>query len=247
MRGIWATLTRELRAYFVSPLAYVILTFFLLVNGWVFYLIVSFLNDPMAPGSARPLDLFFGQTWLFWLILIFVCPIITMRLVSEERKSGTLEMLMTAPVTEGQVVLGKFLAALAFYIFLWLPTLAYAGILAYYSEVDWGPVAAGYLGILGIGALFLAAGLLASALVANQIVAAIFAFAILLLLLGVAFLENLFSDPALKAVFGYLNLSTHMADFSKGIVDTRRLVYYVSGTAFCLFVASRALAVKKWR
>lgn len=246
MRAVWATLQRELRAYFFSPLAYVVLFFFLVVNGFIFAAIISYLNDPRAPAGP-PLNVFFGGTIYFWLILLFLGPVLTMRLLSEELKSGSIEVLMTAPVTEGQVVAGKYLAALAFYLFLWLPTLAYVGIIAYFESVDWGPVAAGYLGILGIGALFLAVGTFASALSKNQLVAAIITFALLILLFSFGLVENLVSAEAPKRVFGYLNLWEHMDEFSKGIVDSRRIVYYLSATVFFLFLASRALEDRKWR
>lgn len=246
MNGVAAILGRELRAYFFSPLAWVVMTFFLLVNGYVFALLVSYLTDPRAP-AGRPLDLFFGQTFFFWLVLLFVVPVLTMRLLAEERRSGTVEVLMAAPVTEGQVVAGKYLAALGFYVVLWLPTLAYAGIVAHHGEVDPGPVAAGYLGILGIGSLFLAAGLFASATAKNQIVAAVFTFALLLGLFSFGLLEGLVNDPTLRQVLGYLNVLDHMDEFAKGIVDTRRLVYYGTGTLFFLFLSSRVLEVKKWR
>lgn len=246
MNGLRATLSRELRAYFFSPLAYVVLAFFLLVNGYVFSVIVSYLNDPRAHAGA-PLELFFGQTVFFWLVLLFVAPILTMRLIAEERKSGTIEVLMTAPVTETQVVLGKYFAALGYYLFLWLPTLAYVLVVQHFGKVEWGPIAAGYLGIVGIGALFLAVGLFASSLAKNQIVAAIVTFAVLILFFTFGLLENLVNGETLKQVFGYLNLWQHMDDFSKGIVDTRRLVYYVSASSFFVFLTGRALAAKKWR
>lgn len=247
MSGFLAIAGRELRAYFFSPLAYVILTFFLLVNGGVFLLIVSFLNDPRAGGSATPLKLFFGDTFFFWLILLFVTPILTMRLLSEERRSGTIEMLMTAPVSEAQVVTAKYLAALAFYVFLWLPTLAYVAIVATYGEVDWGPIASGYLGVAGIGAVFLAVGLFGSSFTKNQVVAAISTFAMLIFFFAVAFLDSLVTNDALKEVLSYVNLLDHMDDFGKGIVDSRRLVYYLSTVVLFLFLTSRALEAKKWR
>ncbi|HXO19010.1 MAG TPA: ABC transporter permease subunit [Thermoanaerobaculia bacterium] len=246
MRAVLATFDRELRAYFFSPLAYVVLFFFLIVNGFIFAMIISFLNDPRSPGGP-PLALFFGGTLFFWLILLFVGPVITMRLLSEELRSGSIEVLMTAPVTEGQVVAGKYLAALTFYLFLWFPTLAYAGIVAHWSSVDWGPVAAGYVGILGIGAMFLAVGLFASALSRSQLVAAIVTFAMLIFLFSFGLLENLINNETAKKVFGYMNLWDHMDEFAKGIVDSRRLVYYLSVTLFFLFLTSRALADKKWR
>lgn len=246
MSGLLATLLRELRAYFFSPLAYIVAALLLLVNGLVFSLIVSYLNQPGVDIGA-PLELFFGQTIYFWLVLLFASPALTMRLLSEERRSGTIEVLMTAPVSEGQVVMGKYLAALLFYIFLWLPTVVYAGVLAYYGEVDWGPVAAGYLGILGIGTLFLAVGMFATSLTKSQLVAAVIAFALLVPIFSFGLLEGLFNDETLRQGLSYLNLWQHMEDFSKGIVDTRRLVYYISGAALFLFLAVRALEAKKWR
>ncbi len=248
MRAMLATLDRELRAYFFSPLGWAVLTLVLLVNGGVFWVLVSFLSDPRTPASATPLEYFFGQTIFFWLVLLFVTPVLTMRLLAEERKSGTIEVLMTAPISEGQVVAGKYLAALVYFLWLWLPSLLYAVILASYSEVDWGPVASGYLGILGIGALFLAVGVFASALARNQIVAALATFAMLMLLFSFGLLESLFeTNEVLSEAFAYMNLWQHMEEFSRGIVDSRRLVYYLSVTLLFLFLSARTLEAKKWR
>ncbi len=246
MKGILANFDREFRAYFFSPLAYIVAALVLLINGVVFWLIVSYLNDPRAAVGA-PLQLFFGQTFFFWLVIVFVAAVLTMRLLSEERRSGTIEVLMTAPVTEEQVVIGKYLAALVFFVFLWIPTLLYPALLSYYSEVDWGPVASGYLGILGIGSMFLAAGVLASALSRSQLVAAVLTFSLLVFMIIVGFLENLFTDESVKALLGYLNLMRHMDDFGKGVVDTRRLVYYASSAVLFLFFSARALESRKWR
>jgi len=246
MRGLLVTSGRELRAYFFSPLAYAVLASFLFVNGIAFSILIGYLNDaPSAVGA--PMEFFFGGTIFFWLPLAFVGPILPMRLLAEERRSGSLEILMTAPVTETQVVLGKFFAALAFYLVLWAPTVLYAVIVAYYGNLDWGPLASSYLGVLGIGSLFLAAGLFASGISRNQIVAALVGFALVFALFILGLLEFLVNDEGLRQVLGYLNLIQHMEDFSKGIVDTRRLVYYVSGTAFFLFLTSRTLLANKWR
>ena len=246
MNGILAVLARELKAYFYSPLAYVILTFFLAIQGYYFSVIVAFLADPRFPGG-KPLELFFGQTIFTWLVLIFAGTFLTMRLLAEEMKSGTIETLMTAPVSETQVVLGKYLAALVFYLFLWAPTLVYVAIVRAFTPVDWGPIAASYLGIVGIGALFLAVGIFASATSKNQIVAAIVTFFCLLVLFSIGLVENLANGETAKAILGHLNLWTHMDDFAKGIVDSRRLVYYASATGFFLFLTTRALAARKWR
>lgn len=247
MSGFLAIFQRELRAYFLSPLAYVVLCFLLVVNGVIFALILAALNDPLQP-PGRPLDLFFGGTFLFWLVVMFAAPVLTMRLLAEERRSGSIEVLMTAPVTEGQVVLGKYAAALVFYAFLWLPTLSYAGIVAAHSEIDWGTVASGYLGVLLIGGLFLAVGLFASALTSNQIIAAVASFAILLALICLTFLEYFVNAPVLKDALSYISFPEHLSgELAKGVVDTRRLVFYVSATAFFLFLTGRALESGKWR
>ena len=246
MSGFLAILERELKAYFYAPLAYVVLTFFLLVQGYYFSVIVAYLSDPRFP-AGKPLELFFGQTIFTWLVLIFAGTFLTMRLVSEELRSGTIETLMTAPVSETHVVLGKYAAALVFYAFLWAPTLAFCAIVRWFTPVDWGPIAASYLGIFGIGALFLAAGLFASATSKNQIVAAVASFFFVLALFSIGLLETLVNGETARAVFGYLNLWQHMDDFAKGIVDTRRLVYYATGAAFFLFLTTRALAARKWR
>lgn len=243
MRAVLATYLRELRAYFVSPLAYVVLFFFLIVNGIVFGNLASILSDPQAPAGP-PMTYFFGSTTLMLLILGVV---LTMRLVSEELRSGSIEVLMTAPVTEGQVIAGKYLAALTFFASLWLPTLVYAALVDYYGEIDWGPVAAGYLGILLIGALFLAVGIFASATTSSQLVAAMITAALLFLLFLLGWFTDIFAGETAKQVFSYLSLGDHIDEFSRGIVDTRRLVFYVSATLFFLFLASRALEDKKWR
>lgn len=244
MSGFLATFKREMRAYFVSPLAYVIATFVLLVASILFGVIVLYLSDPQAP-AGRPFDVFFGMAWL---LVLFVTPFLTMRLLAEERKSGSIEALMTSPVTEMHVVLGKYAAALAFFAFLWVPTLLFAGIVAYHTELDWGTVAAGYLGILGVGAVSLAVGLFASAMTKNQIVAGVVTFAILFVFFWVfGWMEDRAGEGGLKAVWGHLNLLKPMDDLAKGIVDTRALVYFVSIAALFLFLTARALEAKKWR
>jgi len=247
MKGVLAIMGRELRSYFLSPLGWVVATAFLLFNGLSFQTIVAFLIDPRAPASMTPLDFFFGGTLFYWLAVLFVAPVITMRLLSEERKSGTIELLMTAPVTEGQVVLGKYFGALTFYAFLWLPTLVYALLLDRHLDLDWGPVAASYLGTMGVGAMLLSIGLFTSSLARNQVVAAVVGFALMFFCFLPAFLEFLFNDPFWQEVVRYMNIYHHIDDFSKGIVDTRYLVYYASTSLFFLFLTSRALAATKGR
>ncbi len=247
MKAVLATFERELRAYFCSPLAYVLLTFFLLINGYVFSLIVSYLSDPRA-GIGEPFQLLFGGTFLFWILMLFIGPAITMRLLSEERRSGTIEVLMTAPISELEVVLGKYFASVVLYVVLWLPTLVYTWVIARNGEVDWGPIASGYLGVLGIGSLFLAIGIFTSAFTRNQVLSAIASFALLFLFFSPAMVAGLVNGPQwLKDALSYVDLLGQMDDFARGIVDTRALVYYMTTTAFFLFLTARALEAKKWR
>jgi len=246
MRKTWAIVRRELIAYFSSPLAYIVMTAFLLMQGYIFYLIVSFLNNPQTPAMT-PLRLFFGGTIFFWLFLLFVVPVITMRLLAEERRSGTIEVLLTSPVSEAQVVVGKFAAALIFYAFLWLPTILYVVVLKRNSEIDLGPVIAGYIGVLLLGFLFLSVGTLASTLSNNQLIAAIIAFAAIVALFSIGLVEQLLSASFLKAALAHMNLWTQMDDFAKGIVDTRHVVYQLSVGVLFLFLATKSLEVKKWR
>jgi ABC-2 type transport system permease protein len=247
MTKVLAIVRRELVGYFSSPLAYIVLTAFLLMQGYIFSIIVSFLNNPMTQAMT-PLRLFFGGTVFFWLFLLFTVPVITMRLLAEERRSGTIEVLLTSPVTEGQVVVGKFLAALIFYIVLWLPTLLYVVVLKQHSTIDIRPVLAGYLGVLLIGFLFLAVGTFTSTLTNNQLIAAIMAFAALVALFSIGLLEQLLvSSSWLRDALSYMNLWTHMDDYAKGIVDSRHVVYELSVGLLFLFLATKSLEVKKWR
>ncbi len=180
MKRFLAIVGREWRAYFLSPLAYVILAAFLLMNGLIFWAIVAFMNTPGAPkGQALPY--LFTNTY-FWIFNLFVVPIIAMRLFPEERKSGTIETLLTSPVSEAMVVLGKFIGALGFFLTLWAPTLVYVLIILRSQHVD-RPRARSlpsYLAVLLLGGYFLSVGTFASTLTKNQIVAAILAFGMLI-------------------------------------------------------------------
>jgi ABC-2 type transport system permease protein len=246
MRKTWAVVRRELIAYFSSPLAYVVMAAFLLMQGFVFYLIVSFLNQP-GGSSMMPLRLFFGGTIFFWFFLV-VIPLITMRLIAEELRSGTIEVLMTSPLTEGQVVVGKFLAAWVFYLALWLPTMVYVLLLDHYHGIDFGPVASSYLGVALFGVLYIGVGLFASTLSKNQIIAATIGFAGLVLLFSVGLVEQLLvSSSGARAILSHMNLWDHMDTYARGIVDTRHVVYELSLGLLFLFLAAKSLEVKKWR
>ena len=234
---------REFLAFFFSPIAYVLLVAAMVVNGVVFGMIVDFLADPHS-GHGAALQIMFSNEF-YWFLILVISPLITMRLLSEERSSGTLETLLTAPISETGVVAAKYLAAVCFWIALWLPTTAYVLLLSRYSDIDPGPVLSGYLGTLGVGMMLLAIGLFFSALTRNQIVAALLGFGanMTLFLIGIA--ESIASTQSSDSVLGYLNLFEHLMDFSRGIVDTRHLVYYGSLTLFMLFCTVQALQARR--
>jgi ABC-2 type transport system permease protein len=234
---------REWRAYFLSPLGYVILASFLFMNGLIFAAILNFLS---RPGTAKSdfLVLLFSNTF-FWIFVLFVVASISMRLFPEERRSGTLEVLLTSPVSETEVVLAKFVGAWAFYVTLWIPSVVYFVILGSRTTLDIAMVAGGYLATFLLGGYFISVGTFASTLTKNQIVAAIVAFAMLIPIFAAGLLDQMVNAPALKSAVGYLNLWDHMDEFSKGIIDSRRVVYYLSATAFFLFLSIVSISAKK--
>lgn len=248
MSAILTIAGREVRTFFVSPIAYVVATVWLLYFGIVFYLLALFFAQQPPGGGVSLLSAFYGGTTLFYLPLLVFAPVLTMRLLAEERSSGSIEMLMTAPVTDLQIALGKYLAALCFWVVLWAPTLFYVWIASGQGEhdVDLGAIGATYLGIFGIGAFYMAVGLLMSAVARNQIVAAMLTFLVLggLFVIGLAGYATL--DDEQRAVFEYLGLWTQMESFARGVVDTRFLVYDASIAVLGVFLTVRALAVQRW-
>jgi len=243
MRRVLTIMGREWRAYFFSPLAYVILTAFLFLNGFVFWKIIDFMANPTSPNGQAVTYLFTNT--FFWIYFLFFVPVIAMRLFPEERRSGTIESLLTAPVSEFEVVFGKFLAALGFFLTLWAPTLLYIVFILAYTRVDPGPAASGYLGVALLAAYFVAVATFASTLTKNQFIAGILAFAMLIVIFSAGLVENLATDPQRREMLGYFNLWEHMEEFTKGVVDTRRVVYYLSATAFFLFLTVVSISAKK--
>jgi gliding motility-associated transport system permease protein len=241
-----AQIKRELTAYFYSPIAYVLLCAAMIVNGFMFIAIVDLLSDPRS-GHGAPMQMLFGGTIFFWILVLMISPLITMRLLAEERHSGTLETLLTAPISDTVVVISKYLASVIFWVLLWLPTLSYALFLSRFSSLDPGPILSGYMGTLGVGMMFLSMGLFWSALTRNQIVAALLGFAGNMTLFFLGVFDFLSPSQDSDSVLGYLNLWNHMDDFGRGIVDTRHLVYYGSVTLFMLFATVQALQARRWR
>lgn len=246
MRALLAIIRRELIAYFSSPLAYIVMAIFLFLQGGLFVLIIGYSNQP-SQSSLSILELFFGGTIFYWFFLLFI-PLITMRLVAEERRSGTIEVLLTSPVTEAQVIIGKFIAAFGFYLALWAPTMLYVLVVESQAEVDWGVVVSSYFGVALIGAIFVSLGLFASSLARNQIVAGVIAFAGLVTLFSLPLLQGLLlSSSSLGSIIDHVDIWKQMGLFSKGIVDTRHLVFSLSLTGLFLFLSTKSLELTKWR
>jgi ABC-2 type transport system permease protein len=243
MSAVWTIAKREMFAFFVSPIAYVVLTVWLLFFGVVFGILALVFAQNPGGSDTNLLTAFFGGTTLFYLPLLVFAPVLTMRLLAEERASGTIEPLLTAPISEVSIVLGKYLAAMTFWCVLWAPTLSYVWLVARTGShaVDWGAIGATYLGLFAVGMLYMAVGLFMSSIARNQIVAAMLTFLVLggLFVVGLAGYANVGDD--MRAVFEYLGLWTQMSAFSKGIVDTRYLIYDGSIACLALFMAVQAL------
>lgn len=250
MRKFSTLLMREVRSYFYSPIAYIVLVFFLLVSGVDFYFQVSFMNRQQVPYSVQ--EAFFNSVF-FWFAFVLIFPLITMRLFSEEFKLGTIEPLMTAPVRDWQVVLSKFFGALVFYIILWVPTLLY---FFFFEKITHTPAAnsagaywGSYLMLLLLGMFYLSIGCLASVVTRNQIIAAIISFCAITLLFFLGLVQFILLDvsSSTRDLLGYFSSLEHMGTLSRGIVDTRPIVLYLSMTIVMLMLTHQVFQSRKWR
>jgi ABC-2 type transport system permease protein len=250
MTAVITLAKREIQSFFISPIAYVVLLVWLLYSGISFYLLARFFSTQPLGSSATtsPLSAFFGGTTLFYLPLCIFIPIITMRLIAEEKSSGTLETLLTAPITEISVAVGKYLAAIIFWCALWAPTGIYVWLSAATGEdaVDYGVIATTYLGLFCIGLFYMAVGLLMSAVSRNQIVAATLTFLVLAGLFLLNMLVFIDSGEGAGAIFEYVGMWSQMDAFSKGVLDTRFIVYDISLAALCVFLTIRVLQANRW-
>jgi len=243
-----AVYRREMLSLWVTPLAWVLLVVFLILQGTIFYsIVVHFTGAADLAIETGPIEAYFGQESVFLLMtLLLICPALTMRTFAEERRSGTIETLLTAPVTPGAVVLGKYAAVLSTYLGMWLPTLLYVVVLRRTGAIDWHTVASSYLGLLGIGSAYLALGTLMSAMSKSQLIALLLAiFAEFgLFVLGVG--EYVFEPGLLRDLCAHVSMSSQMDEMSRGIIDLRRLVFDGSVAATSLFVSARVVDSWRW-
>ena len=254
MRNIWIICMKELRSYFVSPIGYAVIALFALIFGVVFYLRMhdfanyTFQAQMMRGGPAPNVD-----EWIIRPILgfagtvsLFLIPMITMRLFAEEKRNGTIELLLTSPVEDIGIVLGKWLGALLLYMCALGTSLLTIALLFLWGRPDWKPVAVAYLGLLLQGACLLALGAFVSSLTSNQIIAGAITFFASLMLYMLSWFTD-FADSRFSKLLNYLSIITHMENFSKGLVDLKDVVFYVSFIFLALFLILRQMESLRWR
>lgn len=255
MTKMIAIYRRELGFFFHSIIAYVVLTIFLLLAGYFFYNLVAYFNlismqAMQNPLLAQQLSLtehvfqpLFGNLSI---ILLLILPLLTMRLLSEERKSGTAELLFTYPISDWDAILGKYFATLSVFALMLACTLLYPLLLGAYTDLESGPLVTGYLGLFLLGMAFIAMGLFFSSLGENQIVAGILTFGFGLLFLIIGWVTP-FVTPSIAAVINQISIIEHLDSFTKGVFDTNDIVYYFNFSIFFLFLSSRVLESNRWR
>ena len=248
MRTFNTLFRRELSAYFFSPVAYVVMAVFLAMTGHLFYLAIDQLTASGPKRAEFPMQIILGDP-KFWLVFLFIPPLLTMRLFAEESSAGTIELLMTAPVREWQVVLSKFAGCFVFYLILWVPTLIYLPVLCSYAHIDMNPVWCSYVGVVLAGAMFLALGMFVSSLVTSQMAAALLSMFLGLIFIIVGIWRPVM-DPAsgLSKVLFYFTVPFHFEKhFTRGLLDTRHVVLYLSGAVLFVYLSIRSLEGRKWR
>jgi ABC-2 type transport system permease protein len=255
MRNILAIAHKELKSYFSSPIAYIVLGFWALLYGYFFVAILQFFvrqSMQMGQFSQGPQAMNINQQLIrplvqnVTILVLFLMPMVTMRTYSEEKRSGTIELLLTSPVTDWQIILGKFLGAMALYGTMLAVTMIHLGLLFIYGRPEWKPVVTAYLGLLLLGGCFISVGLFISSLTKNQIVAGMVTFAVFLLLWVIEWIGS-FSGPTVDALTQYLSIVGHLDDFGKGVLDTTHLIYYLSFITFGLFLTAKSVDSERWR
>jgi ABC-2 type transport system permease protein len=250
-----AVFKKEMRLYFSSPIAYVVFAIFTLVAGWFFYNVFAFyalisMQSAMNPMMARDMSVTEGVVRPLFqnisVILLFLMPLLTMRLFAEEKRSGTIELLLTYPLRDGEVLMGKYLAALAVFVIMLGLTLLYPALVAWTARLEWGPLLTGYLGLLLQGAVFIGIGILISSLTENQIVAGVATFGVLLFLWVIAWAAES-AGGTLRVVLQHVSVTEHFESFAKGVIDTKDVIYYLNLIILSLFLTLRSLESKRWR
>jgi ABC-2 type transport system permease protein len=255
MRNVIAIAQKELKSYFSSPIAYITIGFFALLYGYFYVAILSYFvrqSMQMNQFQGGPQALNINQVLIRQLLqnvtilILFIMPMVTMRTYSEEKRSGTIELLLTSPLTDFQIILGKFLGALALWATMLAVSLIHIGLLFVYGNPEWKPIVTAYLGLLLLGGCFISVGLFISSLTSNQIVAGMVTFGVFLFLWVITWIGG-FSGPTIDSLTQYLSIIDHYDDFGKGVLDTTHLIYYVSFITFGLFLTAKSVDSERWR
>jgi ABC-2 type transport system permease protein len=252
MRNIWIIYRKELRSYFVSPIAYVLLTFFAVICGFFFWNMLGFfvirsMEMQMSGGMMNVNEEIIRPLFSNMRVIgLFFIPLITMRLFAEEKRTGTIELLATSPIRDVEVILGKWLAAVTLYAAMLAATALDLAFLFIYSHPDWKPMLLGFLGLLLQAGGLLALGTLISTMTKNQIVAAVATFAVCLMLWVLDWVSS-YESSTWAQVLSYLSVTSHIESFAKGVLDLKDAVYYVSLIFLGLFLTTRAMESLRWR
>jgi ABC-2 type transport system permease protein len=254
MNNILAIAGKELRGYFSSPIAYIVIGLFALTYGYFFYALLLFFDRQsmqmtgMGAGASANVNeqLISPAFQNTMVVFLFILPMVTMRTYSEEKRSGTIELLLTAPLTDFQIIMGKFLGAMALYASMLAITLIHVGILFAIGNPEPLPILTSYLGMLLMGGCFISVGLLISSMTKNQIVAGMVTFVVFLMLWVINWIAT-FAGPTASAILNYLSFTDHLTDFMRGVIDTKHVVYYVSFIAFGLYLTARSVDTERWR
>jgi ABC-2 type transport system permease protein len=259
MKKVMALFEKEFKSFFYSPMAYIVIGLFTALTGLFFYLYLSSFAEASFMDQMRSqqyqqmpqrfnlnLMLIRPYFWNLALISLFTLPAITMRLYSEEKKQGTIELLYTTPVTSLQIILGKFIAGLAFYLVLLLPTMFFQSLLFIYGDPEFLPVLSGYIGLLLMGSSFISIGLFISTMTENQIIAAIAGFALSLLLWVIGWGAN-YVGPTLSPVLQYVSIINHFEDFAQGVIDSTHVAYYFLFSFLGIYLSLKSIESIKWR
>jgi ABC-2 type transport system permease protein len=253
IRNVISIAGKELRGYFGSPVAWVMLGLFAVVFGYFFnvylnYFVRQAMQSQFGPPPTQNVnnDMIRPLLQNASVLILFLLPMITMRTYSEEKRSGTIELLLTSPVTDTEIIVGKFVGAMAMYVGLLAVTAIYIAVLFGLGKPEWRPILSGYLGLLLLGGCFVSLGLFISSTTRNQMVAGAATFVVSLMFWIVSWFADS-AGPTVGAVLNYLSVTQHFDDFGKGVIDTKHVVYYLSFILFSLFLTLKSVDTERWR
>jgi ABC-2 type transport system permease protein len=252
--NVLAIAHKEIKGYFASPIAYIVIGLYALMFGYFFYALLLYFDRQSMQvaglGGSQPVNVneqlirpvFLNTTVIF----LFILPMVTMRTYSEEKRSGTIELLLTAPLPDFQIIAGKFLGAMGLYAAMLAVTIPHIALLFWLGNPELIPIVITYLGLLLMGGCFMSVGLFISSLTKNQIVAVMATFTVFLMLWVINWIAS-FTGARTQGILNYLSITDHLDDFTRGVIDTKHLVYYVSFISFGLYLTMRSVDSERWR